>query len=129
MIQLLPITLAKTPPHFLRQYTQKICTKTVAPESCIGLVDETISLKTWLLEKAAPPHGSVNVVRDNTETIREYVKPSLEQMANVFDFESVAANVMTEEGWGTTLLAPTTKSRCVRITLRFSEYGLNRGSW
>ena len=51
-------------------------------------------------KKAAPPRGSSNKVSDSAETTGEYVKPPLDQMLNIFDFESVAANVMTEEGWG-----------------------------
>ena len=83
-------------------HPKDIVQRLLPPESCIGLVDEsTISPEDVVAgKKAAPPRGSVNTVRNSTEITRQYVKPSLEQMLNIFDFESVAANVMTEEGWG-----------------------------
>ena len=68
-------------------HPKDIVQRLLPPESCIGLVDEsTIAPEDVVAgKKVAPPRGSVNVVENSTETIREYVKPSLEQMLNVFD--------------------------------------------
>ncbi len=87
-------------------HPKDIIQRMLSPEACIGVIDEkTVDPEKHVVagEECAPPRGQQQVF-DQTATKEqqdlEWEKPPLDAMFNTFDFESVAANTMTEEGWG-----------------------------
>lgn len=78
----------------------------LSPEACVGLLDESTVDPTKHVVAGAektPPRGKQQVeisAEDKTQYVQRWEKPPLATMLNTFDFESVAAHTMTEEGWG-----------------------------
>ncbi len=98
---------------FAPVHPKDIVERLLPPEACIGIVDKsTISSDDIVAgKKSAPARGSLkgsnnsihidNSSNGNSNNISGlYVKPPLDMILNIYDFESVAANTMTEEGWG-----------------------------
>lgn len=91
---------------FNNVHPKDIVEKLLPPEVCVGVVDEkTIDPVKHVVagdEKATsrgPRHISASS-RSEVEEATVWEKPPIEAMLNTFDFESVAAHTMTEEGWG-----------------------------
>jgi len=87
-------------------HPKDIVQRLLAPEACIGVVDEStvdpVKHIVPALEKA-PSRGLQQPPAQATTTdqkVQPWEKPPIDAMLNTFDFESVAAHTMTEEGWG-----------------------------
>ena len=87
-------------------HPKDIVDKLLAPENCIGKLDETtVDPKKHVVEEEpkAPSRGmQQSIPEDSSADITGAVwqKPPLDAIMNCFDFESVASRTMTEEGWG-----------------------------
>ena len=87
-------------------HPKDIIQRMLSPEACIGVLDEkTVDPAKHIVasEKSAPPRGQQQAslqAATNDQPNQKWEKPPLEAMFNTFDFESVAAHTMTEEGWG-----------------------------
>ena len=87
-------------------HPKDITERLLPPEACIGIVDVSTVVPDDIVagKESAPPRG--NQVANNTDKNDNnnhagiYVKPTIDKILNIYDFESVAANTMTEEGWG-----------------------------
>jgi len=73
-------------------HPKDIVQKLLAPEACLGILDET----TLDPEK----HIVAAAHKAPSRAAQPWEKPPIEAMLSTFDFESVAARTMTEEGWG-----------------------------
>lgn len=86
-------------------HPKDIIERLLSPAACIGVVD----LKTIDPEKHVvaapkkPPQRGLRQTFPPTATkaheMTQWEKPPIDTMLNTFDFESVAAQTMTEEGW------------------------------
>jgi L-lactate dehydrogenase (cytochrome) len=91
---------------FNEVHPKDIVERLLSPEACLGLVDEeTVDSATHIVagKEKAPPRALQQMSPPETaeqQEVRQWLKPPLEAMLNTFDFESVAAQTMTEEGWG-----------------------------
>ena len=78
----------------------------LSPEACVGVLDEsTVDPAKHVVAGAekAPSRGQKQTdtsAETKGQHVQQWEKPPLEAMLNTFDFESVAAHTMTEEGWG-----------------------------
>ena len=87
-------------------HPKDITQRLLAPEACVGVVDETTvdpARHVVAGEEKSPSRGQQQTstpAATMTQEIQPWEKPPIEVMLNTFDFESVAARTMTEEGWG-----------------------------
>jgi L-lactate dehydrogenase (cytochrome) len=87
-------------------HPKDIVQRLLAPEACVGVLDET-TLDPEKHVVAAEEKAPSRVLRQTAaaaatedQQARGWEKPPIEAMLNTFDFENVAARTMTEEGWG-----------------------------
>jgi len=73
-------------------HPKDIVQKLLAPEACLGILDET----TLDPEK----HIVAAAHKAPSRAAQPWEKPPIDAMLSTFDFEDVAARTMTEEGWG-----------------------------
>ena len=91
-------------------HPKDIAERLLGPSVCVGVVDphtvdpaiHVVAADPSHSKEAAKSRGSVASSSGEKPhaPAREWKKPPLEAMLNHFDFESVAAHTMTEEGWG-----------------------------
>lgn len=87
-------------------HPKDIAQRLLAPEACVGVVDEdTVDPDKHVVagEQKSPSRSMQLAAAPDTAEVqqnKEWQKPPIETMLNSFDFESVAAHTMTEEGWG-----------------------------
>jgi L-lactate dehydrogenase (cytochrome) len=87
-------------------HPKDIVQRLLPAEACVGVVDEsTVDPHKHVVaaeEKGSPrgPQRASESDGEAAEQDRPWQKPPLEAMLSTFDFESVAARTMTEEGWG-----------------------------
>lgn len=87
-------------------HPKDITQRLLAPEACVGVVDETTvdpARHVVAGEEKSPSRGQQQTstpAATMTQEAQLWEKPPIEAMLNTFDFESVAARTMTEEGWG-----------------------------
>ena len=87
-------------------HPKDIVQRLLSPEACLGVVDEdTVDPEKHVVagEQKSPPRSTKQAAAPDTAEVqqdKEWQKPPIETMLNSFDFESVAAHTMTEEGWG-----------------------------
>ena len=87
-------------------HPKDIVQRLLSPEACVGIVDEsTVDPAKHIVaaEQKAPSRvlqqASVSSAINN-QLVQAWEKPPIDAMLNTFDFENVAAQTMTEEGWG-----------------------------
>ena len=80
---------------FKKTHPSDLADRLLSASQCVGVVDTSTVTPTDVatIEQVYPTVKS-KPKRSNSE------KPSLNEMLNVFDFESVARRVMDKEGWG-----------------------------
>ncbi len=87
-------------------HPKDIIQRLLSPEACVGVVDEsTIDPAKHLV---AGPKKSPSRVQQQASfqaqttdyQVKQWQKPQIDTILNTYDFESVAAHTMTEEGWG-----------------------------
>jgi len=87
-------------------HPKDIIQRLLSPETCVGVIDETtVDPARHIVSGAekSPSRGLQQVSAQAAAEVQQtqtFEKPHLETMLNTFDFESVAARTMTEEGWG-----------------------------
>ena len=87
-------------------HPKDIVQKLLSPEACLGALDETTldpEKHVVAAEEKAPSRGLQQETASAATTgqqVQPWEKPPIDAMLNFFDFESVAARTMTEEGWG-----------------------------
>ena len=87
-------------------HPRDIIEKLLTPEACVGPIDEETvdpAIHVVAAEEKAPSRGETHASSEDLaveQEVQQWQKPPLEAMLNNFDFESVAAHTMTEEGWG-----------------------------
>lgn len=87
-------------------HPKDIVERLLSPDACLGLVDEdTVDPEQHIVagKQKSPSRSQQQVSAPETADQHQeqhWQKPPLEAMLNTFDFESVAARTMTEEGWG-----------------------------
>ncbi len=87
-------------------HPKDITQRLLAPEACVGVVDETTvdpARHVVAGEEKSPSRGqrqTTTPAATKTQELQPWEKPPIDVMLNTFDFESVAARTMTEEGWG-----------------------------
>ena len=87
-------------------HPKDIVQKLLSPEACLGALDETTldpEKHVVAAEEKAPSRGlqqATASVATTDQQVQPWEKPPIDAMLNFFDFESVAARTMTEEGWG-----------------------------
>ncbi len=87
-------------------HPKDIVRRLLAPEACVGVVDEsTIDPARHVLAGPKKPSPRARQLTSASEAgkegqARQWQKPPIDTMLNTFDFESVAARTMSEEGWG-----------------------------
>jgi L-lactate dehydrogenase (cytochrome) len=83
-----------------------IVQRLLSPEACVGDVDEgTIDPVKHVVAGPKKPPSRVQqrtsiLVQTKDHQVNQWEKPQIDTILNTFDFESVAAHTMTEEGWG-----------------------------
>jgi L-lactate dehydrogenase (cytochrome) len=85
-------------------HPKDIVQRLLTPEACLGVLDETTldpEKHVVAAEEKAPSRGlkqtsEAGAIKD----AQPWKKPPIDIILNTFDFESVAAHTMTEEGWG-----------------------------
>lgn len=91
---------------FNQVHPRDIIDRMLAPETCMGTIDaDTVDPNTHVVQtgKVPQPRGQQSLDKhtaDKSQPADEWRKPPLDAMLNSFDFESIAAQTMTEEGWG-----------------------------
>ncbi|MBT8345035.1 MAG: alpha-hydroxy-acid oxidizing protein [Desulfofustis sp.] len=91
---------------FNEVHPKDIVERLLSPDACLGFVDEETvdpAKHTVAGKEKAPSRAQQHVLEPQAAGKTEgqqWQKPPLEAMLNTFDFESVAAHTMTEEGWG-----------------------------
>lgn len=86
-------------------HPKDIVQRLLSPEACIGVLDlSTVDPEQHVVagEEKSPSRGlgqAPTPVANEAQQFQPWKKPSIQNMLNTFDFESVAAHTMTEEGW------------------------------
>lgn len=84
-------------------HPKDIIKRLLSPEACIGVIDEsTVNPAKHVVagKEKLPSRGLHQTLTHAATKVQPWKKPPIEAMLNAFDFESVAAHTMTEEGWG-----------------------------
>jgi len=87
-------------------HPKDIIQRLLSPEACVGVLDvSTVDpARHVVAEEEKPPSRGIRQTSTPDATTAQQVqtweKPPIAAMLNSFDFESVAAHTMTEEGWG-----------------------------
>lgn len=91
---------------FNEVHPKDIVERLLSPDACLGIVDEdTIDPAQHVVagKEKAPSRAQQQASKPEAagqQQGKQWQKPPLEAMLNTFDFESVAAHTMSEEGWG-----------------------------
>ncbi|WP_022667143.1 FMN-dependent alpha-hydroxy acid dehydrogenase [Desulfospira joergensenii] len=91
---------------FNNVHPKDIPERLLSPEACVGVVDmDTVDPARHVVagKEKAPPRGQKPPSAPSGSGVPQdqpWEKPPIDAMLNTFDFESVAARTMTEEGWG-----------------------------
>ena len=87
-------------------HPKDIIQRFLSPEACVGVLDvSTVDPVKHVVagEEKSPPRGQGHASTPATSKDQQaqlWEKPPMHSMLNTFDFESVAAQTMAEEGWG-----------------------------
>lgn len=83
-----------------------IIQRLLSPETCVGVIDpKTVDQTKHVVAGVEKPpsrglHQPFAPAATESQEVEPWEKPPIDVMLNTFDFESVAARTMTEEGWG-----------------------------
>lgn len=89
-------------------HPKDIVERLLPPDVCVGILDtSTVDPEKDVVagqpeSEKPPPRGASKAAGTTTTAVADvpWKYPPLSSMLNFFDFESVAAHTMTEEGWG-----------------------------
>lgn len=84
-------------------HPKDIIQRLLSPEACVGVLDErTVDPARHIVagEKKSPSRGLRQTSTPAATKVQPWEKPPIDTILNTFDFESVAAQTMSEEGWG-----------------------------